>query len=156
MIKRMSGLALIGAIALVLPTSQPALAAHSGECVTVRVDAPFRLPNGLLYPAGALTLCDMSTFSPVSELHKILVNGSSIGLFLGRNRRAEIQSIGFPEVVFERDGKGNLELVGYSVQSAGTKIAYQLQNRREIWQASTRRRLGGAPVAAVLATATIP
>src|SRR5437867_295466 len=41
--------------ALALPASRPAQAAPSGDCVTVRVDTPFRLPDGLVYPAGALT-----------------------------------------------------------------------------------------------------
>jgi hypothetical protein len=76
-----------------------------------------------------------------------------------RKRSAEIQSINYPQVVFERDGDGNLELIGYSVQSAGQNIAFRLKNRGDIWQAARSRRLGGTqaiPVAAVLATTTIP
>lgn len=159
MIKRKLGVALIGMIALASLTSQPALAGHSGECVSVRVDASFRLPNGLLYPAGALTLCDVRTFSPVSELLRISVDGSSVGLFLSRKRSAESQSMELPEVVFERDREGNLELIGYSVQSSGRSFAYRLRSRGDVWQAGTPRRLNGdsaPPMAAVLATAAVP
>ncbi len=157
MTKRMLGPALVAVIALASPTSQPAVAASSGGCVSARIDAPFLLPNGRLYPTGVVTICDIKTFSPVRQLHKILVNGSSIGLFLSWKRSAETRSIALPEVVFKRDIEGNLELIGYSVQSGGRSVAYRLQSRDEIWQASTPRRSGGAPaspVAAVFATST--
>ena len=155
MTTRIFGLTLVAVIALAFPAS-PALASPSGDCVTARVDAPFRLPDGQLYPAGVVTVCDVRTFSPVRELHKILVDGSSIGLFLSRKRSAEVRSLALPEVVFERDGEGNLTLIGYSVRSAGRNIAYRLKSREDILQVSAPRRSGGAPsapVAAVLATA---
>ena len=75
--------------ALALSASEPALAASSGECVIAHIDAPFRLPDGLLYPAGTLTLCDGGAYSPVDTFQRILVDGSSIGLFVSNRRRAE-------------------------------------------------------------------
>ena len=82
---------LAGIVVVALSASQPTLAASSGECVTALVDAPFRLPDGLLYPAGALTLCDGGAYSPVDNFQRVLVGGSSIGLFVSTRRRAVLQ-----------------------------------------------------------------
>ena len=79
---------LAGVCVLVMPASQPTLAASSGECVTARVDAPFRLPDGLIYPAGPLTICDGGAYSPVDTFQRILVGGSAIGLFVSQRRSA--------------------------------------------------------------------
>ena len=141
-----------GIVAVVLQAPLPTLAASLGDCVTVRVEAPFRLPDGLLYPAGPLTLCDSGRHSPVDSLHKILVGGSSIGLFASTRRSAEIQLMESPQVVFNRDADGNLELIGYSLTSSGRSIAYRLKGTREAWQANYHRQVGGAPVAAIVAT----
>jgi len=149
-------LVLAGVAAVALSPSRPAFAAPSGECVTVRMDAPFRLPDGLTYPAGALTLCDNGKYSPVDNFHRILVEGSSIGLFVSNRRRAETRSMDVPQVLFNRDADGNLSLIGYTVPSSGRSVAYRLKTQDDTWQANYRRRLGGAsaaPVAAIVATA---
>jgi hypothetical protein len=140
---------------VVLPVGQPARAASRGECVTALVDAPFRLPDGLLYPAGSLTLCDYGAFSPIDTLHRILVGGSSVGLFRSRRRSAEAGSMASPEVVFNRDADGNLELIGYATPSAGQVLSYRMQPRDQAWQAMARQRNRGssAPLAAIVATA---
>ena len=108
---------------LALSVVQPSQAATRGECVTALVDTPFRLPDGLLYPAGTLTLCNYGAFSPVDTFHRILVSGSSVGLFRSRRRTAEANSIASPEVLFNRDADGNLELIGYATPSAGQVLA---------------------------------
>ena len=56
-------------ITLALAPAQPALA-EFGDCVTATVDAPFRVPDGRVFPAGRLTLCDSGTYSPVDELDR--------------------------------------------------------------------------------------
>jgi hypothetical protein len=147
---------LAGLIAVMLPASLPVMAASSGECVTALVDTPFRLPDGLLYPAGALTLCDSGRFSPVNNLHRILVGGSSIGLFVSRIRSAEIRSMDSPEVLFRRDFDGTLSLIGYTMPSAGRSVAYRLKTRDDVWQARSRHpssTVAATPVAAIVATA---
>ena len=147
---------LVGLVTVALPASMPALAASSGECVTALVDAPFRLPDGLLYPAGALTLCDGGRYSPVDNFHRILVRGSNIGLFVSSRRRAETRSMDTPQILFNRDAEGNLTLIGYTLPSSGRSVAFRLKSPDEAWQASHRRRLGGAsaaPLAAIVATA---
>ena len=147
---------LAGVVAVALPASTPVLAASSGECVTALVDAPFRLPDGLIYPAGALTLCDGGKYSPVDNFHRVLVGGSSVGLFVSSRRRAETRSMDAPQMLFNRDAEGNLTLIGYTLPSSGQSVAFRLKTPDETWQASNRRRLGGAsaaPVAAIVATA---
>ena len=58
---------------------QPAQAGGSAVCVTARVDTPFHLPDGQLYPANTLTLCDGGAYSPVDNFHRILVGGVRLG-----------------------------------------------------------------------------
>lgn len=146
---------LAGVFAVALPVSQPALAASSGECVTARLDAPFRLPDGLLYPAGALTICEGGAYSPVDNFQRILVGGSTIGLFVSQRRRAERRPIDLPQFLFKREADGSLNLIGYTVPSTGQSVAYRLKSRAETWLARSRPRFGGsaaAPVAAIVAT----
>jgi hypothetical protein len=140
-------------ITVALSPAQPARAASTGDCVTAIVDTPFRLPDGRLYPAGPLTLCDSGIFSPVDNLHQISVGGTAIGLFRSRRRNAETSSMLAPEVVFNRDVEGHLELIGYAVPSSGHAVAYRLRGTSDTWQASAPRRLGGtsaAPIAAIV------
>jgi len=147
---------LTAVVAVTMTTTQPAMAAPSRECVTVHMDTPFRLPDGTLYPAGVLTLCDSRTFSPVDNLHRILVGGSSIGLFVSRRRSAESRPVGSPEILFKHGADGNLELVGYSVVKAGRSVAYRMKSQGTTWQANAQPPLGGvaaAPVAAIVASA---
>jgi hypothetical protein len=146
---------LAGVVAMTMSATQPVMAAATRECVTVHVDTPFRLPNGLLYPAGALTLCDSRTFSPVDHLHKILVGGSSVGLFVSRRRSAEVRLLDAPQFLFKHDDDGNLELIGYTVPKSGRSVAFRLKSQGVTWQASSPRRLGAAaavPAAAIVAT----
>jgi hypothetical protein len=126
-------------------------AAASGTCVTARVDAPFRLPDGVLHPAGALTLCDTRTFSPVADQHVILVDGGSVGLFLSSKRSTEASGRISAEVVFERNPEGYLDLVGYILPASGRSIAYRLRTRSETWPPAGRHRRPAGPVAPVAA-----
>lgn len=141
--------------AVVVPVTEPAQAATRGECVTAVVESPFRLPDGLLYPAGTLTLCDYGAFSPVDTLHRILVSGSSVGLFRSRRRSAEDGSMSSPEVVFNRDADGNLELIGYAMPSSGRVTAYRMKSYVDAFQVAARERQGGsgAPIAAIVTAA---
>jgi hypothetical protein len=149
--------ALVTVIALVVVSqaAQPAHAASRGECVTVTVGAPFRLPDGLLYPAGSLTICDAGAFSPVVSLHRLFAGGMSVGLFQSRRRSAEATSLAAPEVLFERDANGGLSLVGYAMPSGGRVTAYRMKLPSDMFLATRPERTGGAGagLAAVLATA---
>jgi len=147
-------LGLATAAGALLFVSQPAHAESRGECVTAVVDGPFMLPNGIIYPAGKLTLCDYREFSPVYNLHRISVGGSTVGLFRSKTRDAESTSLPSPQMMFRRDADGILELTGYAIPSSGKVLAYQLDSRETTWQAQERRPAGGstAPLAAIVAT----
>jgi hypothetical protein len=106
--------------------SAPVLAMPSRACVSAHIDSPFRLPDGVLRPAGVLTLCNTRQFSPVATLHKVLVDRRPVGMFLSRRRNAE-GVFGLPEIFFERDGAGTLELLGYVLPTRGPTVAYRLK-----------------------------
>ena len=135
--------------------SQSARAESKGDCVTARVETAFRLPDGALHPAGTLTLCDTRTFSPVADLHTILVNGSSIGVFQSRKRRTETGGVDAPQIVFQRDFDGSLELVGYILPSRGRSIAYRLNGTGESWQANLPLPTRGTPAPATAIIAAV-
>jgi len=147
--------ALVLVIAVALPASQPALAAPSGECVTARVESPFRLPDGALHPAGSLTLCDTRTLSPVADLHTIRVNGSSVGMFASRKRTTEARLLTRPQIVFNRVADGTLDLVGYVLPAPGRSVAFRLSDDAALQRAAGGGRAGGdsAPAAAIIAKA---
>lgn len=136
--------------------AQPAFGASSGECVTVHMGAPFRLPDGLLYPGGTLTLCDGGAYSPVDTFQRIKVDGSNVGLFVSQRRRAESPGAGVPQVQFHRGADGNLALVGFTLPSAGGNIAFRMKRPDVAWLANHRRQdedSGSAPFAAIVASA---
>jgi hypothetical protein len=93
--------------------------------------------------------------SPVGSLHKILVGGTSVGLFVSRRRLAEDRTLAAPQFVFMHGADGSLELVGYTLPKSGRSIAYRLKSPAVTLQASSPQRLGGAsaaPAAAIVAT----
>jgi hypothetical protein len=114
----------IAAAALAAPT--PAVSRPSDPCVTAHIDTPFWLPDGELHAPGTLTLCTIREFSPVANLHRVDVDGRTVGVFLSRKRMAEAKGALAPEVVFARDGAGNLRLLGYSIPERDGSIAYRL------------------------------
>lgn len=152
--RRMLGGLVAFAVMSVL-ASLPAGATPSvGGCVTVQLDSPFRLPDGVVHAPGALTLCDTKSYSPVAEFHVVLVNGSTVGVFKSQRRSTELGRLDAPQVVFERDPQGVLSLVGYIVPMSGRSVAFRLKGVSESWQAARRDPVGGAaaaPVAAIIA-----
>jgi hypothetical protein len=150
--------ALLTVIVLVVVSQSalPARAASRGECVTVIVGAPFRLPDGLIYPAGALRICDDGAFSPVMSLHRMYAGGMSVGLFQSRKREAEATSLAAPEVLFERDAYGGLALVGYAMPSGGHVTAYRMKLSDETFIAATPEPTGGVGAALAASLSTAP
>jgi hypothetical protein len=149
----------VGGLIATLLVVQPAMSASSGECVTARVGEPFRLPDGLLYPAGLLTICDGGAYSPVDNFQRILVSGSAIGLFVSEKRDAELRSAGSPQVVFRRGADSSLSLIGYTLPSTGRSVAYRMKNPDELLAAGTQPGVGAvaaAPVAAIVHAAASP
>ncbi|MBZ5638327.1 MAG: hypothetical protein LAO51_06160 [Acidobacteriia bacterium] len=109
---RTLAIAIAALAAASLLTTGAASAGSGGGCIRVDVDQPVRLPDGNVYPAGVLTLCDTAELSPVATLHKTYVNGRPIGILVSRRRANETKGAEPPVVVFQRD-RGALDLVGY-------------------------------------------
>lgn len=135
---------------LVIPLAVAALAAPipaeaippTDGCVSAKIGAPFWLPDGELYAPGTLTLCNVREFSPIADLHRLAVDGRTVGVFLSRKRLAEGDPAGMsPEVVFERDGAGNLKLLGYSVPEREGIIAFRIPATSRARQAPAVARL---------------
>jgi hypothetical protein len=122
------------ALIVVMAVATPAWSASSGSCVSVRLNDPFRLPDGIIRPAGELTLCDSQSLSPVSELHAIRVNGVSVGIFESRRLRPEAGTLQAPQVVFEKDASGTLALVGYIVPSSGHNLSFRMKPVNDVSQ----------------------
>lgn len=148
-------LPLVLASALVLVwVSPPASAGGAGVCITAKVDTPFHLPNGRLYPAGTLTLCNGGSYSPVDNFQRVLVGGSTIGLFVSSRRVAELRSSGAPQILFNRGSDGNLSLVGYILPSLGESVAFRMKPDASLARASGPQSTEGdapTPVAAIAA-----
>src|SRR6185503_4457769 len=108
-----------------------------------------------IYPAGTLTLCDAGAFSPVDTLHRVFVAGSSVGVFRSRRHDAEAGSLEAPQVLFNRDGDGHLELIGYAMPTSGHVWAYRMKPRSDALRAAAQQKPAGAGagLAAVVATA---
>ena len=123
-LRRASLVALLAIIALAAPI--PSLAAPGESCVNAKITAPFWLPDGQLHAPGTLTLCVVREFSPISNLHRLAVDGNTVGVYLSRKRVAEAADGIAPEVVFERDGAGNLKLLGYSLPERERVLAFRL------------------------------
>jgi hypothetical protein len=113
------------AVAAAVSAAPAAFGASSGGCVSAQIGAPFWLPDGALHAPGTLTLCSVREFSPVSNLHRLAVDGRTVGVFLSRKRLAE-GSGGVPEIVFSKDGAGNLKLLGYSLPEREGVLAFRL------------------------------
>jgi hypothetical protein len=132
-----------------------AIAGSGGGCIRVDVDQPVRLPDGKVYPAGVLTLCDTAALSPVATLHKTYVNGQPIGILVSRKRANETKASEPPVVVFQRD-RGALDLVGYVLPaSRRSGVTYVLNAglmpSEEVHQASSTGLSGSLVVLAASA-----
>ena len=117
-----------------------AFGSEADMCVSARIGTPFWLPDGALHAPGTLTLCSVREFSPVANLHRISVDGRTLGMFLSRKRIAEGAG-GVPEVVFAKDGAGNLKLLGYSLPGRDGVLAFRLPSASPLRNAAAVARL---------------
>jgi hypothetical protein len=117
-----------------------AFGASDNACVSANIGTPFWLPDGALHAPGKLTLCSVREFSPVSNLHRLDVDGRTVGVFLSRKRQAEGTGLS-PEIVFSKDAAGNLRLLGYSMPEREGVLAFRLPTARPLRGTSTVARL---------------
>ena len=112
-------------LALALNATALDAATPTGACVSAKIDAPFRLPDGSLHPAATLTMCEARAFSPVATIHSTYVDGRPVGMFVSRIRHGERAGSAAPSVVLQRDDEGRLDLLGYVIPAQGRDVAYQ-------------------------------
>ena len=105
----------------------PALAQGRG-CVRATVEEPFLLPDGSQHGAGPLRICLDRVYSPISGLHTIEPADGGRGWFLSRRGRAESAVLAHaPRILFGRDGRRTLLLLGYAIATGNTTQVYWLQ-----------------------------
>ena len=143
MTRRRCRLVALGCLSLTTLGLTPARA--STVCVTARVDFPIALPDGTDEPAGSLTLCDVGSFSPVTRVQRLLMNGRSVGLFLAQSRTAEASAEDPPVMLFASDGRGRMTLVGYTAPSGTRSLTHVFSARpRASDQSAPRSEVGVA------------
>ena len=108
-----TGLRLI-VLALCLVAAQGAAEAAGGVCVSAEIEEPFRLPDGSAHPAGRLTLCHQSDFSPVASIHRSQVDGMTVSMHMSRRGESERNDSDAPVMMFGRQADGMLLLLGYA------------------------------------------
>ena len=106
----------LGVVALCLVAAQGAAEAAKGVCVSAQIEEPFRLPDGSVHPAGELTLCHHSDYSPVASFHRTKVDGMTVSMHMSRRGESERGDSDEPFIMFNRESDGTLLLVGYAHQ----------------------------------------
>jgi hypothetical protein len=94
-------------------------------CVAARVPEAYVLPDGSVHEPGKLSLCLAKNLSPVTGLHRVAVEGHTLGLARSHRSLAESRDVKEPLVLFRRRD-GRLELIGYVVQVDRKTWSYSL------------------------------
>ena len=128
------------------PTS--AAEAAAGVCVRVEVDAAMVLPDGSIHEPGTLRICERRAFTPVASLHAMYVEGAPVAMLLSRKRTSETAVDEAPTILFERDGRGRMRLLGYVLPESGTSVSFMLAKPTE---RTVRSPLVDAPTVALVA-----
>jgi hypothetical protein len=105
----------------------PGSYSRAGDCYSVEVGNAVRMPDGSVYDARVITLCDTRSLTPVSHLHTTYVDGEPVGMLMSVRRNTEGAGVNGPRMVFLRNIDGALDLVGYAVPgSGGRDISFTL------------------------------
>ena len=136
----------VAASSLLAPTY--AAEAGAGPCVRVDVDAAMVLPDGSIHEPGTLKICERRAFTPVASLHAMYVEGAPVGMLLSRRRVSETAEDEAPSIVFERDARGRMRLLGYVRPESGTSVSFTLAKPTE---RTVRSPLVDAPTVALVA-----
>jgi len=87
--------------------------------IRAQIDEPFEI-NGRLFPAGEISVQQVSVYNPTLSLSKVCVEGECLGLMPARISPAEAVNDDHA-LFFERDADGHLVLVGYAYRG-GSEI----------------------------------
>ena len=100
--------------------------AGNGYCIRASIGEPVVLPDGSVHPAGTLRIC-VRPYSPVAALHETSIDGRTFGLFLSRVRISENPPEDpRPVMVFGRDPRVGLTLLGYTLPGSERTVVYWL------------------------------
>jgi hypothetical protein len=136
-------------VALCLAAAQGAAEAAKGVCVSAEIEETFRLPDGSDHPAGRLTLCHHSDYSPVASFHRTKVDGMTVSMHLSRRGESERGDSDAPFMMFTREGDGTLLLLGYghAGQDQAAVHAFQRNSKpRQMLQAKARTAESETPI----------
>lgn len=114
---------IVAALALAVMVFAPSLAESSR--LTAQVDESFEI-DGVVYPAGRLTVKAVRDYTPSSVLSEIWVGGECLGLFRA-TKVAPGAAGGSDALTFERSATGRLVLVGYSAGNRPDPSAYRFE-----------------------------
>ena len=137
-------------VALCLVAAQGAAEAARGVCVSAEIEEAFRLPDGSSYPAGKLTLCHHSDYSPVASFHRTKVDGMTVSMHMSLRGDSERGESDAPFIMFSRDADGTLLLLGYghSGQDEATVHTFPPSRKaaRKQLQAGARTDTSATPI----------
>ena len=120
---RFTAVAAVLVLALGLAPS-PTLAS-TGDCASAKIEEPFVLPDGSEHPAGRLTLCLGSEFTPVTSFYRTSVDRMPVGSFASRRIVGGDPTGRY--MIFDRNAAGTLRLTGYTVPANGSAATFLLQ-----------------------------
>ena len=105
-----------------------AQAQSSGGCV--RAEVPWRMimPDGTNHAPGTVEVCHNRDYTPVSGLHTLKVDGSSLGMFTSYVVQAESLAARHPIMVFHTTVNGAAQLVAYGWPDRGTMKIFWLHD----------------------------
>jgi hypothetical protein len=117
---------------LLFPATGTIWAGDHGRSYSAIVSSEVILPDGSVHPPGSLRIRLSRSYSPVSGLHEIFVNGAPIGMYSSRIGKAEgSAAVREPFFLFLRNDRNQLMLQGYAV-SLGREIRiYEMAPRRD-------------------------
>jgi hypothetical protein len=132
----------------------PVRAGSRGDCITLEVRAPLRMPGGAFHPPGTLTLCDSKRLSPVSSIHKAYIDGHPVAMLASHTIHSESGTDDRPVVMFSRDAQGRLELMGYVLPGKDGGVTHLLNEGRKPVRRTTAAGSTSASSAVVAPTPT--
>lgn len=98
----------------------------AGSRISVRMEEPFEI-GGHVYPAGVLTVRNVSDYNPTLSMDEIWVGGSCLGMKLA-HRAASDTPVTHDAVLFERNSEGVLVLAGYILSNSGRGEQHRFDN----------------------------
>src|SRR5262245_35552136 len=100
-----------------------AAARADGPRLVVRLHEPFEV-NGRTYAGGSLMLRSVADYNPTASIDEVWVDNECLGLMLAFKGQGS-QGSSRDSVLFERNARGLLVLVGYNLRGNGSDTAYR-------------------------------